>query len=339
MNGQSLPELVNTALTAVQTEYPHQLAQVLYADTDLRPPRDLNPSFYGSADWHSAVHNHWLLVRALGRGLPDDLAALVISLLDKHLAPDRLAAEEAFFASPGGRTSERPYGWAWLLLLHAECQAGGHRWAQPLAPLAELLSERLNAYFSGGLAFPIRSGVHANTAFSLGLCLEAARRRGDQDAVDTLTAAARRFFAGDTTLPWAEPPSGDAFLTPALAEAALMASALPPGEFTGWLDRVLPDTSTADLAPPHFVPDGADPATVHLEGLLISRAWCLRDILSALPPAHPAVPGFAAALEAHQAQVARIEPADGFNRSHWLPTFLLYLDDHRCDYDISGMPD
>ena len=328
MSGHSLPELVNAALTAAQTEYPHQLAQVLYADTDLRPPRDLNPSFYGSADWHSAVHNHWLLVRALDHGLPDDLAALVTSLLDKHLTPDRLAAEKAFFASPGGRTSERPYGWAWLLLLHAECEAGGHRWAQPLAPLAALLSGQLNAYFSGGLAFPIRSGVHANTAFSLGLCLKAARRRGDQDAVDALIAAACRFFAGDTALPWAEPPSGDAFLTPALAEAALMASVLPAPEFTRWLDRVLPDMSTADLAPPRFVLDGEDPATVHLEGLLISRAWCLRDILSALPPAHPAVPGFAAALEAHQAQVTRIKPADGFNRSHWLPTFLFYLDDH-----------
>jgi hypothetical protein len=331
MNGQSLPELVNTALTAVQTEYPHQLAQVLYADADLRPPRDLNPSFYGSADWHSAVHNHWLLIRALGRGLPDDLAALVTSLLDKHLTPDRLTAEKAFFASPGGHTSERPYGWAWLLMLHAECEAGGHRWAQPLAPLAALLSERLNAYFGGGLAFPIRSGVHANTAFSLGLCLEAARRRDDPDAAGTLMAAARQFFAADTALPWAEPPSGDAFLSPALAETALMASVLPTSEFAGWLDGVLPDTSAADLAPPRFVPDGEDPATVHLEGLLISRAWCLHDILSALPPAHPAVSGFATALAAHQAQVAQIKPADGFNRSHWLPTFLLYLDEHRYD--------
>jgi hypothetical protein len=329
MNGHSLPGLVDAVLTAVQTEYPHQLAQVLYADEDVRPPRDLNPSFYGSFDWHSAVHNHWLLVRALGRGLPDELAMLVTSLLDKHLTLDRLTAEEAFFASPGGRTRERPYGWAWLLLLHAECEAAGHRWARPLAPLAALLSERLNAYFGGGLAFPIRSGVHANTAFSLGLCLEAARRRGDSDAAAILMAAARRFFAEDAALPWAEPPSGDAFLTPALAEAALMASALSASEFAGWLDGVLPDTSAADLAPPHFVPDGEDPATVHLEGLLISRAWCLHDILSALPPGHPAVPGFTTALAAHQAQVAQIKPADGFNRSHWLPTFLLYLDEKR----------
>jgi hypothetical protein len=331
MNGHSLPELVNVALTAVQTEYPHQLTQVLYADTDVRPPRDLNPSFYGSADWHSAVHNHWLLVRALGRGLPGDLAMRVTSLLEEHLAPDRLTAEKAFFASPGGRTCERPYGWAWLLMLHAECEAGGHRWAQPLAPLAALLSERLNAYFGGGLAFPIRSGVHANTAFSLGLCLQAARRRGDQDAVGALIAAARRFFAEESALPWAEPPSGDAFLTPALAEAALMASVLPASEFAGWLDGVLPDTSAADLAAPRFVPDGEDPSTVHLEGLLISRAWCLHDILSALPPAHPAVPGFTTAFAAHQAQVARIKPADGFNRSHWLPTFLFYLEDRQHD--------
>src|SRR6185437_7503657 len=149
----------------------------------------------------------------------------------EHLSQERLAGELAFFSGPGGRTASRPYGWAWLLMLHAECQALGgerhQRWAAALAPLAELLSGRLMTYFGGSLAFPIRSGTHGNTAFSLQLAMQAALRRGDQDAAAELAADARRLYGADRPLRWDDDPAGDAFLTPELAEAALLADVLP----------------------------------------------------------------------------------------------------------------
>jgi hypothetical protein len=334
-NETGLEALVTAASAAVRQEYPHKLDQELNADGDLRPPRELNPSFYGSYDWHSAVHNHWLLVTALGRGLPGRAADAARALLDEHLTAERLAAETAFFSGPGGRTSERPYGWAWLLLLHAECHAGPdehHRgWAGALAPLAGLLSDRLNAYFGSTLAFPIRSGTHGNTAFSLHLALQAARRRGDRDAAGALGRAARRFFGDDRDLPWAEQPSGDAFLTPPLTEAALMADVLDRDDFATWLGRVLPDPGAAAWAPPAFRADGADPGTVHLEGLLISRAWSLHAVGRALPSGRPVAAVALTAAAAHAEQVRRLDPAAGFNRSHWIPTFLLYLDQHLHD--------
>lgn len=330
LNGKGLESLVAAASAAVRREYPHKLDQELGADRDLRPPRELHPAFYGSYDWHSAVHNHWLLVTALDRGLPGPLAGATRDLLDEHLNTERLSAETAFFTSAGGRNSERPYGWAWLLLLHAQCHAGAdehhRRWARALAPLAAVLSERLDAYVTGTLAFPIRSGTHGNTAFSLHLAIQAARRRGDDQAAEALGRAARRFFGGDRTLPWAEEPSGDAFLTPPLTEAALMAQVLGRDEFAAWLDRVLPGPGAADWTPPAFRADGADPGTVHLEGLLISRAWCLHAVGRALPSGHPAGEAALAAAEAHAGRVRRLDPAAGFNRSHWIPTFLLYLD-------------
>jgi hypothetical protein len=323
--------LVTLAASAASQEYPHQLEQELHSDGDLRPPRELNPSFYGSYDWHSAVHNHWLLVTSLRRGLPGPLAEAATAVLDEHLREERLAAETAFFRSAGGRTAERPYGWAWLLLLHAECQAGGdepyRRWAHALAPLAGLFSERLDAYFRGGLAFPVRSGTHRNTAFSLRLTIQAARRRADHHAMAALSGAARGLFEADQALPWTEDPSGDAFLTPPLAEAALMADVLSPREYAGWLERVLPAPSAAAWAPPIFRLDGADPGTVHLEGLLISRAWCLDAIGRALPPDHHVATAVLAAAGAHLEVTARLDPAAGFNRSHWIPTFLVYLDE------------
>jgi hypothetical protein len=325
-----LRELATAALAAARQEYPHKLDQELRADGDLRPPRELNPAFYGSYDWHSAVHNHWLLVRALARGLPGELAGAAVALLDEHLSAQRIEAEAAFFAGPGGQTSERPYGWAWLVLLHAECAAGSgqgpRRWAAALAPLAGLLAGRLGSYFTSGLAFPIRSGTHRDSAFSLGLSLQAARSRGDASSAAALQAAAVRFFGNDGPLPWAEDPAGDAFLTPPLTEAALMSDVLPAPEFAGWLDRVLPDPGAAAWAPPDF-PHGDDPGSIHLEGLLLSRAWCLDAIGRALSPGHPAARLALASAGAHLDRIAAIAPTAGFGRSHWLPTFLLYLDE------------
>ncbi len=331
LDDAGLEALATTALAAVQREYPHMLIQELNSDADVLPPRRLNPAFYGSYDWHSAVHSHWLLVRALDRGLPDALATAVGQVLDEHLSPERLAAETAFYAGPGGRTAERPYGWAWLVLLHAECQAQGKerpgRWAAALSPLAQLLSRRLATYFGGQLAFPIRTGTHGNTAFSLNLALAAARRRGDPAAEADLSTAARRMFGAEPALRWTDPPSGDAFHSPELTEAALMADVLPAGEFAAWLDQVRPDPAAVAWAPPDFAPDAADPGTVHLEGLLVARAWCLDAIGRALPPGHPVASAAITAADAHRARIAGLRPAEGFGRSHWLPTFLLYLDE------------
>lgn len=308
------------------------LQQELRSDASLAPPRVVNPSFYGSYDWHSAVHNHWLLVRALDRGLPGPLAEAVTSVLDEHLTDERLAAETAFFAGRGGATAERPYGWAWLITLHAACQAGDderhRRWARALTPLARLLSQRLNTYFAGQLRFPIRTGTHGNTAFSLRLAIEAARRRGDEERTAELAGAARRLFGCAQARQWNRDPSGDDFLTPELAEAALMADILPgPEPFSAWLDRALPDPSSVAWEPPDFRPDATDPGTVHLEGLLVSRAWCLHAMAAALPEGHPVAGTARAAAGLHLSRAARIRPDDGFGRSHWLPTFLLYLDE------------
>jgi hypothetical protein len=331
LHASDVADLAATALAAVQQEYPHWLGQEVHADTRLMTPRQLSPAFYGCYDWHSAVHSHWLLIRALDRGLPQALADSVTAVLDEHLSDDRLAAELAFFAGPSGTTNERPYGWVWLIMLHAECQAGQdarhQRWARALGPLAGLFSDRLDGYFGGQLQFPIRSGTHGNTAFSLRLVIEAARRRGDEQAAAALAGAAGRMYGDARALQWDGPPSGDAFLTPELAEAALMADVLPAREFTGWLRAALPDPARVAWDPPEFSPDAADPGTVHLEGLLVSRAWCLDAVAKALPGDHPVAVAAREAANAHRTRAALIKPAEGFGRSHWMPTFLLYLDE------------
>src|SRR5207302_704273 len=52
-------------LASIGKEYPNKPAVVLNVADDVKPPRHFHPAFYGSFDWHSAVHGHWLLVKVL----------------------------------------------------------------------------------------------------------------------------------------------------------------------------------------------------------------------------------------------------------------------------------
>jgi hypothetical protein len=332
LENQPVDVLARAVIAAVRTEYPHRLQQELRSDADLLPPRVLNPSFYGSYDWHSAVHGHWTLVRCLGLSLSADVAAEVTAVLDEHLAPERVTGELEFFSGPGGLTSERPYGWAWLVLLHAECRratgtgvfaAAG--WADALEPLALHLRAELLTYLESTLAFPIRTGTHSNTAFAVQVVLQASAALGDIALAERVRAVAARLYGADGPLQWTEPPSGDAFLAPPLVEAALMADVLGPDGFEDWFARVS-EAQSPTWPVPAFTPNGPDPGTVHLEGLLVSRAWCLHAVAQTLRAGSPIADAALAARNAHLVAVAGIDPNDGFNRAHWLPTFLVYLD-------------
>src|SRR5215472_4949153 len=109
-----------TALGHVTREYPNKLDHVLTGAEDAKGPRALHPIFYGSFDWHSCVHGYWTLARLyrLSPALPE--RAAVRALFDGHLDAEKVAAEVAYLERPASRGFERPYGWAWLLMLGAE---------------------------------------------------------------------------------------------------------------------------------------------------------------------------------------------------------------------------
>src|SRR5262249_61774923 len=60
-----IDHFVAVVLTHMDREYPNKPDHVMNDETDIRSPRALHPIFYGSFDWHSSVHGHWLLIRAL----------------------------------------------------------------------------------------------------------------------------------------------------------------------------------------------------------------------------------------------------------------------------------
>src|ERR1044072_2583184 len=125
------------ALGHVGREYPHKLDLVLEGPEDVLSPRALHPIFFGSFDWHSCVHGYWLLMRTLRLFPPIPASAEIRALLDRMLTPEKVAGELDYLdrAYTGG--FERPYGWAWLLMLHAEAQRHEAGWGEALAPLAD----------------------------------------------------------------------------------------------------------------------------------------------------------------------------------------------------------
>jgi hypothetical protein len=255
------------ALANVQREYPRRLDQLLSGpDTQWRP-RALHPAFFGSYDWHSAVHMHWLLARLLN--LYPALEAKVSGVLDEHLAPRPLATELAFFRTPGAAAFERPYGWAWLLELYAELlRLNLPAWHEALEPLAGELAGRFSSYIRT-LPYPVRAGTHGNSAFACVLALDYALATSDTGLKGDIEAAARRWFLADRDYPVTYEPSGEDFLSPALVEAVLMKQVL--GD-PGWLRDFLP--AWGALAEPPKVLDHADAKQSHLDGLCLSRAWC-----------------------------------------------------------------
>src|SRR6266851_759893 len=78
------------ALKGISREYPNKPGTVLNSDADVKSPRALHPAFYGSFDWHSSVHGHWLLVRAL-RLFPDlPESPEIRAALKRHLSEESL---------------------------------------------------------------------------------------------------------------------------------------------------------------------------------------------------------------------------------------------------------
>jgi hypothetical protein len=314
---------LEVALANVTREYPRKLDHLLAAPPGDLSPRALHPAFYGSYDWHSAVHMHWLIVRLLRLhpGLPR--AAEARAILDAHLAPGPLAAERAYFDAPGARTFERPYGWAWLLELQAEAlrhareRAPAREWAEALAPLAAYIAGRMREFVAIS-AHPMRVGTHANTAFACVLALDYARWAGDAALAGAVKSAARKWYLADRDAPLAYEPSQADFLSPALVEAQLMREVLPEPEFRFWLAGFMP-SGLSTLSIPAVPPDRSDPQFCHLDGLSLSRAWALRRLGAAFP------------AEAAQRQLEPGLPqavGGDYVAEHWLASFAaLALDE------------
>lgn len=302
-------------------------------------------AFYGCWDWHSAVNSTWAMVRLM-KEVPDlSVAPLIREKLRDHLSETAMEGELQYLTD--NPSFERPYGWAWLLLLHAEFAAwddpDAATWADRLAPVTELVAERLGDYLAE-LETPVRTGVHPNTAFAIAMSLQATAMAPRPELEEVLRDAAVRFFAGDRGCPTAYEPGRSDFVSPCLEEAALMAMVMERAEYVEWLGHFLPPIDSDDFAslrnPAPAGPADSPPseggavitndslraalgARSHLIGLAFTRADAMLRIASALPADDPrAQPIRSLASEHARAGFDTMFDAD-YAGSHWIGSFAV----------------
>jgi hypothetical protein len=314
-------EWAGIACQVLDTTYPYatQHASAGPDDVDVTPDR-LHPSFHGSYDWHSSVHMQWSLVRLLALA-PDEVGPRPAELLDERLTPDAIAAEAAYLRKHP--SYERPYGWAWAAMLAAATRTTP--WAAALAPLGDVVADLVLAWLPKQ-AYPVRHGVHLNSAFALALLHEAYGELGRGDVVEAIRARSLEWYGNDAAYDTRFEPSGTDFLSPALSEAELLRRVLPEAEFGSWLSAFLPGLGRdahQHLLDVPVTDESGDGQLAHLSGLALSRAWQLRTIA-------PALPDVADVLRAGaDRQVEAVLPTvtgGDFMSTHWLVSFALLAD-------------
>ncbi len=322
-------------LANIGREYPSKLDHFINGPEDVRTPSALHPVFHGSFDWHSCVHSHWMLARLL-RMFPDaDFAPPIRALFDERFTAANVGGELAYLRQANRGSFVRTYGWAWLLKLAEELalgsRAGGGRgnfaaWRDTLAPLTQAFIDLYHVYLPRARA-PLRYGLHPNSAFGLAFAIDYAATAGNGALRELCADKALEWFAADADYPARLEPSGNEFLSPALIEADLMRRVLDATAFGAWLRRFLPELAAgrpAALFTPAEAGDHTDPQMVHLDGLNLSRAWCLLGIAGALDGGDPRLAVLREAASVHLAAGLPNVQSGDYMGEHWLATFAVY---------------
>ena len=320
-------------LHSIQQEYPNQMQHMMTGPDDRPTPREAHPAFYGCFDWHSSVELHWVLIRLL-RLVPHAFDTTeTMKVLNAHLTPETLAKEAAYMrARP---RFERPYGWGWALTFVHELtlweDEAAQRWLEAARPLADVITEGFLEWLPKA-TYPIRIGMHSNSAFGLARSVPWARylaKQGDSRLLTAITKAAIQWYGADRDYPAHYEPSGTDFLSPALTEIDLMSLVLEREEFLTWIDAFLPRLASGEpksLFEPAFVSDASDGQLAHLHGLNIYRAFVWQHLNEILPMDDARRPHLEAGSRVHaQASMSAVTGSD-YMVEHWLACYaMLYL--------------
>ena len=201
-------------------------------------------------------------------------------------------------------------------------------WSANLQPLADAFVEKYLAFLPKQ-NYPIRTGVHPNTAFGLAFALDYARALGNKklESLDCRTQPhllwprrelSRRLGAGRRRLLFTG-VDGSRPDAPGHEQGGVCA--LVSSISSGYRSA----STKGNLLQPAIVTDRTDPKLVHLDGLNLSRAWCMRSIAAALPRNDPARQVLARSAAAH-AQAALPHVTSGnYEGEHWLASFAVYM--------------
>jgi len=320
--------LVSLPLKCIEREYPNKTNHTSQSDSDhILTPQKLHPAFYGCFDWHSCVHGHWMMIKLLKQfpRLPE--AMIIRNAINKTITKENIATEVKYFDGELAKGWERTYGWAWLLKLDEELYTwndpDGKRWHEALQPLTRTIIG-LWMNFLPKQTYANRTGVHPNTAFGLVLALDYARTAKNTELENSIIIHAIRIYANDKNAPSQWEPDGSDFLSPSLEEADLMKRVLPGKEFISWFNNFIPLPSLKHLTQLPVVSDRNDYQIVHLDGLCLSRSWCMKDIANSLPKNDIRKNLLMKAAITHLASALPHVVGGSYGGEHWLGSFAVY---------------
>lgn len=312
---------------------------------------DKHRAFYGCLDWHSAVNSTWMMVSLIKSDPTIAVAPGIRNELEYRLQKPNIDGEIAYFThlQALGADFEKPYGYAWLIKLYGELKTWndpeGQRSAAVLEPLYTWMSQQLIAYLHS-LNYPIRIGVHPNTALDMGFVLDSTAQTHDTALETAVHDAAIRLFGGDKHCDTGSEPVFNDFNSPCLAEAAVMGRVMTPDAYAKWLDDFLPPVYSpefqiyaADIDALHgnnrdttgTEQEGVPNA--HLIGLSFQRAADFLWIARSLPPNDPRTPVYRRFSEITGKQGYDKIGLGGYAGTHWLATYALMYEnllDHKA---------
>lgn len=316
-------------LKCIQQEYPNKTAHIIMDSSDAQlTPSQLHPSFYGCFDWHSSVHGHWMLVKILKEFPQIPNRDSIIAILDESFNATKIKEEAKYFTKyPLASTFERTYGWAWLLKLDEELSSWNHKlgkkWQSNLQPLTSEIIRIWKVYLPKQ-TYPNNTGVHPNSAFGLSFALDWAIAKGDIEFEAAIKEKAKTFYFHYSNYPAYLEPDGSDFFSNSLFIADLMSKVLNKNDYEKWLEQFLRKEDFIHLGNLPHVSDRSDYLIVHLDGLILSRGWNLKNIAKALGETHP---NYVVFMEYANAFItAGLESLDkgNYGGEHWLASFAVY---------------
>ena len=316
-------------LRCITAEYPNKTSHVINnVQEAVMTPHELHPSFFGCFDWHSSVHGHWMLLKIL-KQFPDiSIRDSIIQVLDNSFQESKIKIEADYYDRfENSNTYERTYGWAWLLKLDEELfnfdSPAAKRWHLALQPLTQKVVSLWKDYLIKQ-TYPNRTGVHPNSAFGLVFALDWARTLQDTEFESEIIKKSREFYLDNKETPAYLEPDGTDFLSPSLEIADLMSRILPGKDFSKWFNRFYEKRSLQNIIKIPVVSDRTDLQIVHLDGLSLSRAWCMKGVAKALPPGNKARILFEETANLFLGQSIPNITSGNYGGEHWLASFAIY---------------
>jgi hypothetical protein len=269
---------------------PHYYYNVLRQPGDTQTPEDLWPAFYGCYDWHSAVHNHWALIKLLKTYPQIPEAAAIREKLNQSFTEDNINREFLYFQNNKEQyIFEFPYGQGWLLKVAEELQTwndpDAQRWLENLAPLHKLCAAAAQVIWKDIDEVNL-SGSHDAPSLNLSFALDYARAFGDEDLLKVVLKASKKFYGKMTKAPLRAEPFEYDFMSASLLVTDLMRKVYDQETFAKWLKNFAPGLTDATSVAKDLQikkTDKHDGYESHWDGYHLNRIWCLNGMLQSLP--------------------------------------------------------